>query len=139
VRSWIDWLHLGERCFDTTHDSLKMTQDRHNMCVDMHKVEHIVEIGDVVYLTVKPFRPSPWRRGGTKRMRPHLFGPFRVIQRVGDVVYELELIAGSRGRCIYHVSCLQRAWRPHVTTPIVLPPLDERGHMLLTPEDIMDV
>jgi hypothetical protein len=93
VRSWIDWLHLGERCFDTTHDSLKMTQDRHNMCVDRDKVEHKVEIGDVVYLTVKPFRPSVWRRGGTERMRPQLFGPFRVIQRAGEVVYELELTA----------------------------------------------
>jgi hypothetical protein len=62
-----------------------------------------------------------------------------VIHRAGEVAYELELTAGSRGRSIYHLSCLQRAWGPQVTTPIELPPLDKRGQMLLTPEEIMDV
>jgi hypothetical protein len=95
VRSWIEWLHLGEPCSDTTHDSLKTTQGRHSMCVDRHRVEHRFEIGDVVYVTVQPFRPSPWRRGGTERMRPRLFDTFRVIQRIGEVAYEMELTASS--------------------------------------------
>jgi hypothetical protein len=103
------------------------------MDVDRHRVGLRFEIGDVVYLTVQPFRPSPWRRGGVERMRPCLFGPFRVIQRAGEVAYELELSAGSQGRSIYHVSCLQRVWGPQVTTPIELLPLDERGWVLLTP------
>jgi len=72
-------------------------------------------------------------------MRPHLFGPFRVIQRDGEEAYELELIAGSQGHSIYHVSCLQSAWGPQITTPIELTPLDEREQMSLTPEEIMDV
>jgi hypothetical protein len=66
------------------------------MYVDRHRMEHIFEIGDVVYLTVQPFRPSPWTRGGAKRMRPRLFGPFKVIQRVGEVAYKLELITVVR-------------------------------------------
>jgi hypothetical protein len=139
VRSWIEWLHLGEHCSDTTHDSLQTTQDRQSMCVDRHRVEHGFEIRDVVFLRVQPLRPSPWRRGGAKRMRPRLFGPFRVIQRDGEVTYELELSAGSQGRSVYHVSCLQRAWGPQDTTPIELSPLDERGHMLLTPKEILDI
>jgi hypothetical protein len=112
MRSWIEWLHLGENCSNTTHDSLKSTWDWHNMCVYMHRVEHRFEIKDVVYLMVQPFKPSPWRRGGAERMRPHLFGPFRVIHRDGEVSYELELIVGSQGHIIYHVSCLQRVWGP---------------------------
>jgi hypothetical protein len=109
------------------------------MCVDKHRVNHRFEIEDVVFLTMHPFKPSPWRRGGAERMRPRLIGPFRVIQRAREVAYKLELTAGSQGCNIYHVSCLQRAWGPQVTTPIELPPLDERGQMLLTPEEIMDV
>jgi hypothetical protein len=79
-------------------------------------VEHRFGIRDVVYLRVQPLRPSPWRRGGNERMRPHLFGPSRVIQRVGDVAYELELTIGSQGHSIYHASCFQSAWEPQVTT-----------------------
>jgi hypothetical protein len=88
------------------------------MCVDRHRVEHRFGIGDVVYLRVQPLRPSPWRRGGNERMRPHLFGPSRVIQRAEDIAYELELTVGSQGHSIYHASCFQRAWEPQVTTPL---------------------
>jgi hypothetical protein len=139
VRSWIEWLHLGEHCSDITHDNSQTTQDQHSLCVDRDKVEHRFEIEDMVYLTVQPFRPSTWRRGGVEKMRPRLFGPFEVIQRVGGEAYELELTVGSQGRSIYHVSCLQRVRGPQVTTPIKLPPLDERGRMLLTPKENMDV
>jgi hypothetical protein len=92
-----------------------------------------------VCLRVQPLRLSPWRRGGAKRMRSHLFGPFRVIERDEDVAYELELPKGSQCRNVYYVSCLQRAWGSQVTTPIELLPLDESGQMLLTPEEILGV
>jgi hypothetical protein len=72
-------------------------------------------------------------------MRPHLFGPFRVIQRAKDVTYMLEWTEGGQGHGIYHASCIQRTWGPHVTTPTELPPLYERGRMLLTPEEILRV
>jgi hypothetical protein len=130
---------FGQALRDTTHDTLQTTQDRQSRCVDRHRVEHRFEIRDVVYLRVQPLRPSPWRRGGAERMRPRLFGPFRVVQRDGEVAYELELPEGSQCHSVYHVSCLQRAWGPHVTTSNELPPTDERGQMLLTPEEIMDV
>jgi hypothetical protein len=50
-----------------------------------------------------------------------------VIQRDGEVAYELEFPEGTQRHSVYHVSGLQRACGPHVTTPIELPPLDERG------------
>jgi hypothetical protein len=56
VRSWIEWLHLGKHCCDTTHDTLQTTQDRQSRCVDRHRVEHRFEIEDVVYLRVQPLR-----------------------------------------------------------------------------------
>lgn len=59
------------------------------MWVDWHGVEHRFESGDMVFLRVHPLRPFPWRRGGTKRMRSRLFSPFKVIQRDGEVTYEL--------------------------------------------------
>jgi hypothetical protein len=33
------------------------------------------------------------------------------------------------------VSCLKKGLGPHVTTSTKLPPLDERGQMILTPEE----
>jgi hypothetical protein len=53
VRSWIEWLHLGEHCYDTTHDSLQTTQDQQRRYADRHRVEHSFDIGDLlVFLRV---------------------------------------------------------------------------------------
>jgi hypothetical protein len=117
VRSWIEWLHLGKHCSYTTHDSSQTTQDQHSMCVYRHRVEHRFEIEDMVYLTVQPFRPSPQRRGGAERMRPRLFGPFRVIQGAGGEAYELELTKVAR----VAVFTMYHAFRGHGDHKSLLP------------------
>jgi hypothetical protein len=103
-----------------------------------HRVEHSFEIGDVVFLRVQPHRLFPFRRGGGKRMRSHLCGPYKVIWRVGEIAYETEFPKGSRIRSILYVSCLEKALGPRATTSTELPPLDERGQMILTPEEVLD-
>jgi hypothetical protein len=72
-------------------------------------------------------------------MRLCLFSPFRVVHRNEEVAYELEFLEGRKSHSVYHVSCLQRAWGPQVTTTNELPLPDERGCMLLNPKEIMDV
>jgi hypothetical protein len=54
-------------------------------------VEKSFEIGDMVFLRVQLHRSFPLRRGGAERMRLHLYGSYKVTQRVGEVAYELEL------------------------------------------------
>jgi len=72
-------------------------------------------------------------------MRSRLCGPYKVIQRVGEVAYELELLEGSRIRTILYVSCLEKALGRRVTASIELSTLDERGRMIPTPEEVLDV
>jgi hypothetical protein len=38
--------------------------------------------------------------------------PYKVIQRVGEVAYELDLAEGSRICSILYVSCLEKALGP---------------------------
>jgi hypothetical protein len=72
-------------------------------------------------------------------MRPHLYGPYRVTRRVGKIAYELELLEGIKIHIVFHVSCLKKLWVPKVTTYIELPPLDERGRMISTTKEVLDV
>jgi hypothetical protein len=62
-----------------------------------------------------------------------------VIRRVGEVAYELELPEGSMIHNVFCVSCLKKALGQQVTTSVDLPPLDEEGQLILTPERIIDV
>jgi hypothetical protein len=109
------------------------------MYVYMHRVAHNFKIRDIVFLRVQPYGPFPLRRGSTQRMRFHLLCPYKLIWRVGEVPYEMELQEGSQIHSILYVSCLEKALGPHVTTFTELPPLDEKGGMILTSEEVLDI
>lgn len=93
----------------------------------------------MVYLRLQPYRQSTLKRKGVEKLKPRFYGPYRVIRRVGQVAYELELPQGSKIHNIFHVSCLKKALGSQVTATEELPPTDDEGHLVLQPEAIIDV
>ena len=70
-------------------------------------------------------------------MKPTFYGPYRVIRRVGEVAYKIELLEGSRVHNVFHVSRLKKAIGQRVVPSADFPPLDE-GKFVLIPEAILD-
>ena len=62
-----------------------------------------------------------------------------MIRGVGEVVYELELLEGSKIHNTFHVYCLKKALGQYGIASTYLPPLDEEGKLVLAPERIVDV
>ena len=67
------------------------------------------------------------KQKGAEKLKPCFYGPYRVIRRVGEVAYELELPTGNRIHNIFHVSCLKKALGQQVTATEELPPTDDEG------------
>jgi hypothetical protein len=61
------------------------------MYADRHRVERSFENGDLVFFTLQPHRKSLLKKSGAEKLKPRLYGPYKVIRRVGEVSYELEL------------------------------------------------
>jgi len=76
---------------------------------DRGQVERQFEVGDMFYLRLQPYRKSSLKQKGAEKLKPRFYGLYRVICRVGQVAYELELPQGSKIHNIFHVSYLKKA------------------------------
>jgi hypothetical protein len=69
------------------------------------------EVGDYVYLKVSPMR-SVKRFNMKGKLAPRYIGPFKIIERRGEVAYQLELLESLVGvHDVFHVSQLKKCLR----------------------------
>ena len=70
-------------------------------------------------------------------MKTRFYGPYRVIRKVGEVAYELELPSKRKIHNVFHVSNLKNTIGQHIAPSTKLLPLDDEGLLVLTPERIV--
>jgi hypothetical protein len=93
------------------HESWKVAQSRQKSYVDKRRRDLSFEIGDFIYLKVSPMRGT--RRFMVKgKLAPRYVGPFKIIDHMGEVTYQLELPAQlSEVHDVFHVSQLKKCLR----------------------------
>ena len=82
---------------------MKVTQSQQKRYVDTRRRDLVFENGDFVYLKVLPMRGV--KRFYTKgKLSPRYVGPFKIINRRGEVAYQLELPEQLSGvHDVFHV------------------------------------
>ena len=63
----------------------------------------------MVYLRVEPYRQSSLKKSIAKKLKPRFYAPYRVIHRVREVAYEIELLEGTWVHNVFHVLRLKNA------------------------------
>nr|GEU35556.1 putative reverse transcriptase domain-containing protein [Tanacetum cinerariifolium] len=97
------------------------------------------QVGDKVMLKVLPWK-GVVRFGKRGKLNPRYVGPFKVLERVGDVAYKLDLLEElSRVHNTFHVSNLKKC---HVDEPLAISlnglHFDDKLHFVEKPAKIMD-
>jgi hypothetical protein len=106
-----DVLKDAEKKVRMIRDNLKIAQSRQKSYADTRRRELTFEVGDYVYLKVSPMR-SVKRFNMKGKLAPRYIGPFKIIERRGEVAYQLELPKSLVGvHDVFHVSQLKKCLR----------------------------
>ena len=89
-------------------DRLKIAQDRQKSYVNNRRRNLEFEVGDMVFLRISPWK-GVLRFGKRGKLSPRNIGPYRIVERIGEVAYRLELPSDlDRIHDVFHVSMLRK-------------------------------
>ncbi|GJU27768.1 putative reverse transcriptase domain-containing protein [Tanacetum coccineum] len=151
-RSPVCWAEVGEVQLtgpeivqETTEKIIQIKQriqaarDRQKSYADLKRKPIEFQVKDRVMLKV-----SPWKGvvhfGKMGKLNPRYVGPFKVLEKVGSVAYNLELPQElSRVHNMFHVSNLKKCYADE---PLAVPldglHIDDKLHFVEEPVEIMD-
>ena len=132
-----DWIQDSQDILKILEENLQTAQNQQKLYADKHKIEWSFEVGDLVYLRLQPYRQSSLKKKGAEKLKPRFYGPYRIIRKVGEVAYELELPQESKIHNVFHVSNLKKTIGQHIASSTELPPLDDAGLLVLIPQLIV--
>ncbi|GJR29467.1 putative reverse transcriptase domain-containing protein [Tanacetum coccineum] len=150
-RSPVCWTEVGEAQIlgpeliqETTKKIIQIKQrmqaarDRQKSYADLKRKPMEFQVGDKVMLKVSPWK-GVVRFGKRGKLNPRYVGPFKVLEKVGEVAYKLELPEElSRVHNTFHVSNLKKC---HADEPLAVPldglHLDDKLHFVEEPVEIV--
>jgi len=74
---------------------------------DKNRFERSFSTGDWVFLRLQPYIQKTLSHKTLGKLAPKYYGPFRVIQKIGEVAYKLDLSTEAIVHPFFHVSCLK--------------------------------
>ena len=113
-----DLIKESEQKVKLIRDRLKVAQSRKKIYTDSKRKETVYKVGDRVYLRVSPLWGT--KHFGVKgKLAPRFVGPYRVLERMGEVAYKLELLEGLSGvHDVFHVSKLKKCHAEMADIPL---------------------
>lgn len=101
------WLDERTLILDSIRQHLLRMQQRMEHQADKHRIEREFAVGDEVFLHLQPYIQSSIVRRANHKLSFNFFGPYKIIERVGQVAYRLALPESGRVHPVFHVSQLK--------------------------------
>lgn len=99
-----EWLKECELMTSLVQQHLQQAQQQMKSLADKNRTERTFAVGDMVFLKLQPYIQTSLAPRANQKIAFKFFGPFKVLQRVGEVPYKLELPLEASIHPVFHVS-----------------------------------
>lgn len=103
------WLRERAAMVPLIKQHLQRAQQRMKNQADKNRSERQFSVGDWVYLRLQPYVQTSVAPRASQKLGFRFFGPYLILQKVGNVAYKLQLPASARIHPVVHVSQLKKA------------------------------
>jgi hypothetical protein len=130
-------LRNREQIIRLLQHNIKQAQQRMKKYADLHRSEQEFEVAQEVYLRLQPYRQTTVAHRRALKLSPRFYGPFRVLHRVGQVAYDLDLPPEARIHPVFHVSQLKPKLGSSAIALPKLPPVNANGVLQPKPVEVL--
>lgn len=102
--------------------ALNNARNKMKQLADLHRSDRSFAAGDWVYLRLHPYVQSSIRVAPYSKLSQKYYGPYLVLEKIGNVAYRLDLPPSAQIHGVFHVSLLKKAIGPALN-PTVVPTL----------------
>jgi hypothetical protein len=117
--------------------NLAKAQSSMKKFADNHRTARSFKIGDMVYLKMQPHREHALGSGNPLKLASKWYGPYKVLQTVGNRAYKLQLPEGTQIHDVFHVSQLKQHLGPCAVPNKHLPLVTPTGKLKINPVAIL--
>ncbi|MCO5584711.1 hypothetical protein L7F22_038643 [Adiantum nelumboides] len=138
IQSVKDFLEDMNDMLKAARESIQGTQERAKTYANKARSKVIFEKGDFMFLKVSA-KSKTMKTGKCDKFSPRYCGPFKVLKKIGDVAYKLELPKSAQVHLVFHVNKLKKSVHglENVVSPDILVELIEPPKIPHEPERIL--
>jgi len=99
--------------------------------------ERNFDVGDWVFLWLQPYKQMSLKQDKKdNKLSLKYYGPYKVLQNIGNMAYKLKFPASSRVHLVFHVSCLKKVTGERLLVQTIFLELDEEGKIIFYLEPV---
>ena len=132
------FLQHRQDLLDRLKEHLARAQNKMKTYADKNRSLRQFQVGDSVYLKLQPYAQSSVANRPFPKLAFKFFGPYKVVEKVGQAAYKLALPPGAQIHPVFHVSQLKSSipdFTPVFADVTAIPHLDT---LEVIPELILD-
>lgn len=122
----------------TLQHTLAPAQQRMKKYADLNWTERTFQEGDLVYLKMQPYQENALGLRNALKLTSTWYEPFKVMKRIGNAAYQLQLPAGTLLHDVFYVNQLKRHLGKSAVPNPSLPLVTAEGKIKTAPLAVLD-